>query len=462
MRAPRVIHTATFGLAAFYAAMFAAGATLLVLFFDLVVSDYARHALRADLGAEVQLLLKTGHGDSAEITRQVRDREIALGGRQFHYLVTDPHGRRLAGDLPSSAARPGPSSLTVPAPADSRETPDETAEVRTLGVRLPGGGLLVAGRSTYDYHELRETMVQVTVVAAVFITLMSLVTAFLIGWRFLRRIDRLNAVSARIMNGRLDERLPTIGMGDEFDRLGANLNAMLDRIQGLMDGLQQVSSDIAHDLRTPLTRLRRSLDNALAQEGRHPERDALAHEAAAQIDEILATFSALLRIAQVEGGTGREAFRQVDLSELIERVRQAYEPVAEDQGKLLSADLVPGVIVAGDEELLTQLISNLIENAFTHAPNPGEVSLRVEVAGELATVSVNDRGPGVPAAEREQVMRRFYRLDRSRSTPGAGLGLSMAHAIAQLHGGQIRLTDNQPGLSVRVSLPLSTLSKIEN
>jgi signal transduction histidine kinase len=298
-------------------------------------------------------------------------------------------------------------------------------------------------------------MVDATITAAALITAMSLAAAVLIGRQFLKRIDAVTATAARIMDGSLNERLPAIGMGDEFDRLALNLNTMLDRMQSLMEGLRQVSSDIAHDLRTPLMRLRRRLEAAMVAKEGGPERQGLLEEAIDQLDEILSTFGALLRIAQVEGGTGREGFRRLDLSELMERVRQAYEPVAEDAGKELSAKITTAVAIAGDEELLCQLISNLIENAFAHAGQSDAVQLGVQVDGGRAVLSVADRGPGVPEEERAKVMRRFYRLDNSRTTPGAGLGLSMAQAIAQLHGGEIELGDNAPGLVARVRLPLA-------
>jgi signal transduction histidine kinase len=458
MLTPRIVRTATFRLAGFYAALFAVGAMVLVAFFDLTIAQYARVALRNDILAEVQLLLKTAPaGDAQGVAPLVRERERVLGSRAFEYLVTTPDGRVLAGDLPPQAARQGWGEVEVAAPAESREFDTETADIRTLGAPLPGGGLLVVGRSTYDFHELRETMVDATITAAALITAMSLAVAFLIGRQFLRRIDAVSAAAARIMDGRLDERLPAIGMGDEFDRLAVNLNNMLDRMQKLMEGLRQVSSDIAHDLRTPLMRLRRRLEAANASAQAETPRRALIDEAIDQLDEILSTFGALLRIAQVEGGTGREGFRRIDLSELMERVRQAYEPVAEDAGKELAAQITPSVTIAGDEELLGQLISNLIENAFAHAGDSEVVRLGVGVDSGRAVLSVADHGPGVPEHERGKVTRRFYRLEISRTTPGAGLGLSMVQAIAQLHGGEIELGDNAPGLVARVRLPLASV-----
>jgi signal transduction histidine kinase len=454
MWGPRLIHTAAFRLALLYAALFAAGAILLVAFFDLAVAHYAKSDLREELAAEEKLLLATTPGRTPDAAaRLVAERQHVLGDREFLYLVLDGRGRRLAGDLPRSAARLGRGEVRVPAPVEEREEADETAEIHTWGAPLAGGGLLVVGRSSYEYHELRETLQRASLAAAGLISLMSLGIALIIGRQFLSRIDRVNAAAARIMDGRIEERLPAIGMGDEFDRLAANLNSMLDRIQELMEGLRQVSSDIAHDLRTPLMRLRRRLEAALEVQDDPARRELALEETLDQVDELLATFGALLRIAQVEGGTGREAFRRIDVSELMEQVLEVYEPAAEDAGKPLQADIEGELAMSGDRELVTQLVSNLLENALSHTPARTPVTLRAFAEAGRVVMAVADRGPGIPAVEREKVLRRFYRLDRSRTTPGAGLGLSMARAIVQLHGGELALTDNAPGLVVRASFP---------
>lgn len=456
MRAPRLIRTAAFRLALLFAGVFVVGAAVLVVFFDVAVSEFAHHDLREEVASEVELLQRTVPGSGAEsIAQLVRQRMAVIGDQQFLYLVTSPTGRVLAGSLPANAAQVGLIATTIQAPANAREYERERAHIDGVGVSLPGGGILVVARSLYDFHELRETLLSVTIAAAVVITLLSLGVAMLIGRHFLSRIDRVSAAAGSIMDGKLDERLPAIGTGDEFDRLALSLNAMLDRIQALMEGLRQVSSDIAHDLRTPLTRLRRRLEDALAHEGEPTKGDAVVGEALAQVDEILATFGALLRIAQVEGGALRAGFKSVDLTELTDRVRQIYEPVAEDHGQHLTADLGAGVIIAGDAELLTQLVSNLIENAFAHAPASGDVGLRLGVEEERAVLEVHDHGQGVPPEEREKVLRRFYRLDHSRATPGAGLGLAMVQAVALAHGGEVALLDNKPGLVVRVSFPIA-------
>ena len=223
------------------------------------------------------------------------------------------------------------------------------------------------------------------------------------------------------MDGRLEERVPAIGMGDEFDRLTANLNLMLDRNQALMEGLRQVSTDIAHDLRTPLSRFG-SIWMRCAKSLRPAGLRASIDEALAQVDDVLTTFHALLRIGQIEGGAGRARFEPVDLSAVMERVRLAYETAAEDAGTTLCAVITPDVVVNGDPQLLTQLFANLVENALRHAGEKASISMGLSRIGGRVRAVVADDGQGVPAAERSRVLSRFYRLDASRSTPGSGLG----------------------------------------
>ena len=431
---PRLLRTAAFRLALVYAGLFTAGAVLLAGGFDWSVSSYARNRLRDDVADELRLLLRSTDGRAAEVAQRVRLREQALGARQFRYLVLDPAGRVLTSDLPVSAAGADPKAALL-----------------TRAARLPDGGRLVVGRSSHGLHRLLRTMTTAALWTAAISSVMSLAIAFLIAGVFLARIERVNAAVSSIMDGRMDDRLPAIGMGDEFDQLASNLNAMLDRIQHLMDGLRQVSADVAHDLRTPLTRLRRRLEALLAEGG--GEARVHATQALAQVDEILAIFAALLRIAQVEGGGGREAFRMVDLSSLVGRIGEAYAPVAEDKGKLLRVEIAPGVAVSGDEDLIAQLASNLLENALTHSASTEPVSLSVRAEGRCAVLAVADRGQGIPESERAKVVGRFYRLDRSRTTAGAGLGLALVQAIVQLHGGRLELGDNRPGLLARVTLP---------
>jgi signal transduction histidine kinase len=254
----------------------------------------------------------------------------------------------------------------------------------------------------------------------------------------------MEAALAAVQNGDLDRRLVERTGGDEFDRLAGRINATLDRLQALMAALREVTDDIAHDLRTPLTRLRQRLDEA----AREPTVEAIA-AAQAEADRLLDIFAALLRIAQVESGTQRAGFTTVDLSTIAESVAEVYAPAAEDREQTLATEIAPGVMLTGDPALLTQMLANLVENAVRHGRAGGRICLAL-TAEELC---VTDDGSGIPEAEREKVFQRFHRLDASRSTPGSGLGLALVRAVADLHGMTIVLEDAAPGLRVRIALP---------
>ncbi len=451
MLRPRVLTSGVFRLALLFGAVFALGAISLVVAFNVAVSGYASHATAAALIDESTILRSEVSARGRDALRQLIDtRQRVAYAHPFRYLLLDPQGRRIAGDLPTMAARQGWGQVSVPEPAEPNEPSDGQDRVRFYGVRLADGSVLSVGRSTSDLDELSDRLRLVTLWSGVVIVLVALGGGALIASTFLQRLDRVNGSLQRIMSGRLDERVPSIGMGDEFDRLTANLNLMLNRSEALMAGLRQVSTDIAHDLRTPLSRLRQHLD---AMRGLTDPRalEEGIDGALAQVDEVLSTFHALLRIGQIEAGAGRSRFQRVDLSAVAERVCLAYETAVEDAGKSLSAQIMPRLVVNGDPQLLTQLLANLIENALRHSGEGAQISIGLSRVDSSVRASVADNGPGVPPDERERVLQRFYRLDSSRSTAGSGLGLALVAAIVDLHGADLSLLDNRPGLCVEVT-----------
>jgi len=299
---------------------------------------------------------------------------------------------------------------------------------------------------------LREWLDTVALWSGIGVTLLALIAGYVIAAIFTRRLERLNMSINTIMGGRLNERVPVIGMDGEFDRLTENLNRMLDRIEALMTGVRQVSTDIAHDLRTPITRLRQRLESAVADQGA-PVPQYVIEEALTQIDGIMNIFTALLRIGTIEAGAGRARFQPVDLSEIMGRVLLAYQPVAEDGGRTIIGAIDPNILVDGDADLLAQLFTNLIENALTHTPPGTAITLALRRERDDIIADVSDNGPGIPLEERENVVKRFYRLDTSRNELGAGLGLALAAAIADLHGANLTLCDTRPGLGVKLHWP---------
>lgn len=319
---------------------------------------------------------------------------------------------------------------------------------------LGDGVSLTVGLDVFGITEAQEAIVRAFGWAAGAGLFLALSGGLLLSHGFLRRVDEVNRATAAIIAGNLGERIRTDGSGDELDRLGRNLNTMLDRLQASMEGLKQVSNDIAHDLRTPLSRVKQRLQAAQEEASSVSEYRSAVDEALTQTDTALATFGALLRIAQIESHSRKTRFRRLDLSALLTRLLTIYAPVAEDLGKSLAAQAEPDLAVLGDEELLVQLFVNLIENALGHTPPGARVDLILRREGQEAVVEVRDDGPGIPVEEREKVFRRFYRLDRSRTTAGSGLGMALVAAVASLHGVPVHLDDNGPGLVVRLRFAL--------
>ncbi len=437
----RVLRSGALRLAVLFTVLFAAGAVAYVGVVHYSVRRFARTSLEASIEAEVALV----GGEE----RRGRD-AVALhfkNDRRFLYSVSDPDGARRAGTLPPGADRVGWHTISIPATGTPDDPEDESVDVLTLGSRLEDGSLLVVGRSLFAAGEVVEWLDQAALWTALGIVGLALGGSWLIASVFLRRLDRVNDAIGRIMGGAFKERIPPIGMGAEFDRLTAQLNAMLDRILALMEGHRQLSTTIAHDLRTPLTRLRQRLEatrDASAAPVARDDADAVIRD----LDEVLATFAALLRLGTIETGALRARFRPVALDLLLRRTQAAFAPVAEDRGKTLVAGALAEATLMGDAELLTQLVTNLVENALLHTPRGILVSLALRIEGDEAVVAVSDDGPGIPEAERANVLRRFYRLEASRETSGAGLGLALVNAIVMLHQGRLVLSDNAPGLTV--------------
>lgn len=452
MGTPRLLVSGAFRFAIALTLVFALGAAALLAIVEHSVSAYAVEAAGDGILAEHDVLVdEFATRGRAELVATMNRHARAVREDQFHYLLMDKAGARLAGSLPATAARTGWHEFEV---WDSDEGGSgRQVPVMAFGARLSDGALLVVANDISDLRDLRSGLRLSTVTFGILISLLALAGGLLVGTLFLRRLDQVNHAIARINDGRLNERLPRIGMGPEFDQLSANLNRMLDRIEVLMDGLRQVSTDIAHDLRTPLTRLRQRLERMQLGADPAPLPEQI-DGAMAQIDEILGIFGALLRIGAMEARGAQAGLGTVDLSEMLERLGQIYAPAIEDADHVLEDAIEPGIAVRGDIELLTQAVTNLIENAMHHTPAGTRIRLELGHRDGQIRLAVADTGPGIPAGERSRVLGRFYRIDTSRSTPGAGLGLALVDSIARLHGATLLLADNGPGLRVELRFPL--------
>ena len=376
------------------------------------------------------------------------------------YLVTTPTGEGLAGNVGSLE----PGVLDHPGWLETSyrriEAPDGV-EHRALVqvVELPGGFRLLVGRDLEERERIYGIISNAGRWSFALVVVLGLAGGFFVSRRVLKRIDAMTDTANTIMAGDLGGRLPIAGTGDELDRLAGNVNAMLERIEALMRGLKEVTDNIAHDLKTPLTRMRNRCEQALRGEQGRDYRAAL-ESTIAESDDLIRTFDALLMIARAESGQARGNMDEFDAAEIARDVGELYEPLAEQKGLVLKIDAPAPAAVRGNRELVSQALANLVDNAIKYARpdgqangEPTEIIVKAGNDGERIMLSVADRGPGIPEADRGRVVERFVRLEQSRSEPGSGLGLSLASAVARLHGGELKLEDNQPGLRSTIALP---------
>ena len=441
VRLARIMRTASFGLAVIYALLFAVSVLILGIIVYWTVQTSLDRQMLTRLDAEIDLLQQEFRSEGLqELLKEVRERTNYFPS--LEYLVLDADGQRLVGDLP--AIPPGVGWSDVSIPPDARARGGRKFRVRS--VILGDGVRLVVGDDLAPMQDIQIAFLEALGWALLAFLLLSLSGGLLISRRFLQHVDTITHTAEAIIGGDFQSRVPLRGTNDNFDRLSHTLNRMLDRIQELMDSLSQVSNDIAHALRTPLGRLRQKLERARASAEVNSTCEEAIDAAVVETKTILDTFSALLRIAQIEAATRSAGFREIDLSKLFETVTEAYTTAAEDQGKAITARITPSIRSWGDKDLLTEMLANLLDNAITHTPPGAHIEVSLVNGGLHAVASVADDGPGVPQAERERIFRRFYRLGRSMRTPGNGLGLSLVAAVAELHGVQLSADDNGPGL----------------
>ena len=366
------------------------------------------------------------------------------------YLVTDPSLGILAGNLTSWPPTDGGQGWTEfrappPSPGDA-----SAPLLRAMFETLPGGDRLLVGRDISDLDSFTARIKTAVVAGAALIFVLAGVVSILVTRRTVGRIESINATTRAIMQSGLDQRIPLRGSHDEWDRVAENLNLMLDRIETLMGEVKQVSDNVAHDLRTPLTRMRGRLEMAY-HGARLPEGDqALIGDTIADLDAVLRIFSSLTRIAQIETQARKSAFRTVNLVEIAGEVVELYDAAAEQDGTDLTVAGDREVLVTGDRDLIFDAIANLVDNAIKHGRAAGHVVVANENVEGRPVVSIADDGPGIPPDQHEHVFKRFYRLEHSRYAPGNGLGLSLVSAVARLHGAQIEMLDNSPGLKIRL------------
>jgi len=443
--------SSTFKVALIAILTFGSAVSAIFLFVYLSTTSYVRsHADRAIL-ADTQGLRdayeRSGRDGLADLIRQ---RIADKGFADSIYVLADPASTVLAGNLAAWPSAPADLSGWT----EFRGSPPPAATnaplIRGLVTTFPGGDRLLVARDIGHLDHFSARIRTAVILGVILTFVIGGFTGFLVTRRSVGRIESINATSRAIMASGLDKRIPLRGTHDEWDAVAENLNLMLDRIQTLMGEVKQVSDNVAHDLRTPLTRMRGRLEKAYHTERTSEADQALIGDTIADLDSVLRIFASITRIAQIETQARKGGFRTVNLVEIAGEVVELYDAAAEQDSTRLSLAGEREVLVTGDRDLLFDAIANLVDNAIKHGRAGGEVTVASETVEGRPVISVADDGPGIPPEQREHVFKRFYRLEQSRYTPGNGLGLSLVAAVAHLHGARVELLDNAPGLKFRL------------
>ena len=464
----KLIRTTAFRLTLFYLFLFALFAASLLAFF----AWNTRHLITEQITATVNA--ETGEVSDIFARRGLRGLVLTIENRALRpganlYLVTTPAGQAIAGNVGSLA--PGVMatigwSETAYRRLDDQDSTDHYALVKVT--ELSSGFRLLIGRDLEERRRMFGIVAKAAQWSLLVVVVLGLGGGIFVARRVLHRIDAMTGTTQRIMAGDLSGRLPVGRSGDELDRLALNLNAMLERIEALMTGLKEVSDNIAHDLKTPLTRLRNRAEEALAKSRTEPEYRSALERTIEESDGLIRTFNALLMIARAESGQARGNMDDFDAADVARGIHELYEPLAEDDGMTLRVKVEPAPL-HGNRELISQALANLVENAIKYGKpdsavqplNAGAATeadrktilIEAKRVGDRVLLSVTDRGPGIPPADRKHAVERFVRLEASRTQPGSGLGLSLASAVATLHGGDLRLDDAHPGLIATLAIP---------
>lgn len=476
MRLIRPLKSRVFRLSLLSSAVFGIAAFAVVGYLYWSSVQAVTRQIEATIDAEIKGLSEQYRQfGSIGLIRAVRRRTRQRSRPGALYLVVNSEFTPLAGNLDAWPDEKPDDRGWVVFRFDAGKDGDKQQEARGRMFRLSGGFYLLVGHDSREQQRVTARTRQTLILAGIIAVLFALASGGLLSWLVLRRIDSINRTSREIMAGDLSRRVPETGKSDEFDRLAQSLNAMLTQNEKLFLGMREVAENLAHDLRSPLGRLRQRLERQLSDSLTSSQKEALTVEALDETDRLLSTFNAILNIAQAESGAPKRSFEPVDLLTLLGDVAELYEPLVEDAGATLTVTLPDKpVAVHGNRDMLFQACANLLDNAIKYgigtcsassdaeAETAGDkggkvIELTLDKFGDSARFTVRDRGTGMPAAALARATERFYRADSSRTTTGSGLGLSLVDAVARLHDGALTLTNSKPGLRATVQLPLDKL-----
>lgn len=457
MHRARLLRSTPFRLALTFGLLFILAFLVAGLITYQVLKRELAHALDASVRETYSVVSSTYFSDDLEDLVAAVNTYSGLNSSEDQiFLLLDSKGQRLAGNVRALDVRDGLSTVLA---ADLGLKGDDRIRIQAGSV---GNNRLIVGQSYAETDDFeRITLMSFTWASGVIVAL-AFGGGALLAARAQRRLDGIEKTMIEVSGGNLSGRIPLSGNGDDIDVVSTHMNRALDRLSALVEGMRQVSADIAHDLKTPLNRLKMTIDQAMQQSDRGEDVREFLLDARTESDRINATFEALLRISQIEAGARKTRFRPVDMMAVMGAVAEIYRDVAEDNGQSLSfrPQSAAPCLVNGDHELLTQLFVNLVENAITHCPPGTVITMSLTATDHDVVVAVADNGPGIPVEERDLVFRRLYRLDKSRTTPGSGLGLSLVKAIADLHAAAITLEDHRPGLGVELRFPADAMLSV--
>lgn len=447
MIASNLLRSSAFRLALLYTALSVGSVVVLLGYIYWATAGYMDRQTDETIEVEIRGLAEQYRRRGlAGLSRIIAERVSRDPDGAAVYLLTDDDFKPIVGNLNRWPDEPTTGEgWTRFQLRDWGRDKSEEHEARARTFLLREGLHLLVGRDVRELEATRRLILNALAWGLAITAALALGVGLLMSAGVTRRIEAINQTGREIMEGDLSRRVPRDGTGDDFDQLAANLNRMLERIEGLMTSVRQVSDNIAHDLRTPLTRLRTQLE--LARGGDPQQTRVAVSQAINDAEELLATFNALLRIARIESGGRRSAFAELNLAHLVHDVAELYEPLAVENGQTLVVESIGSLSIRGDRDLLFQALANLVDNAIKYSPEGGRIELSVRDWDGRTEVAVADTGPGIPVDLRSKVFQRFFRIDGSRSTPGSGLGLSLVRAVADLHKALIELGDNSPGLS---------------
>ena len=446
----RIFRSASVKLAAVYGLLFAISSYALVFFLWWATSGLLDQQVEAAIRADGQAFSERWEEGGVPMLAMTISQRLAENvDDDAIYSLNGPLGNVLAGNLDHWPPKVRQANLFYDVPL-TRDGIKSNAVV--LAFTLPGGARLLVGRDDRRHSQLKNLLPGTVLYATILVAALALVGSLVMRGLFRRMVSEVSSTAAAIARGELDRRVRRSGRGDEFDKMAEAINTMLDRIGRLMDGVRQVSNAIAHDLRTPIARARARLEDASSHAGSEAELRAAVDRAVADLDGVTSVFQALLRIAEIEAGSRRSAFADVDLGPLLADLADLYTALAEENGLTLTLRVPDTLPAYGDRDLLQQAVANLLDNAIKFSPPGGPITLSGQGAGYEVQITVTDRGPGIPESDRARAPERFFRGELARSTPGSGLGLALVQAVATLHEGTLTLEDAAPGLRATILL----------